>query len=81
MSVKKLVISALFLTLCYVLPIVCGGIPIVGNMLSPMHIPVMLAGYILGWPYALAIGIIAPITKSFIPPYVPIFTQMQFVWL
>lgn len=65
MSVKKLVISALFLSLCYVLPFVSGGIPVVGNMLCLMHIPVMLAGYILGWPYALAIGLIAPITRSF----------------
>ena len=29
-----------------------------------MHIPVFFAGLLLGWPYGLAIGFIAPLTRS-----------------
>ena len=32
-------------------------------MLCPMHIPVLLCGYICGWPYGLLIGIITPSFK------------------
>ena len=52
-SVKKLVFAALCLALCIVLPFLTGQIPQIGSMLSPMHIPVLLCGFICGWPYAL----------------------------
>lgn len=45
---RKLVLSALFLALCLVLPLVTGGIPTIGNMLLPMHIPVLLCGFLCG---------------------------------
>ncbi len=56
----------MLLALCLVLPIITGGIPKIGNMLSPMHIPVMLCGFICGWQYGAAVGLIAPILRSVI---------------
>ena len=52
----KLVLSALFLALCLVLPMITGGIPTIGNMLLPMHIPVLLCGLICGWPARQGLG-------------------------
>ena len=77
----KLVLSALFLALCLVLPIVTGGIPAIGNMLLPMHIPVLLCGLICGWQYGLVIGFVAPLLRSVLfgmPPMYPVAIAMAF---
>ena len=41
-SVRSLVISALMLALCLVLPFLTGQIPDIGSMLCHMHLPVLL---------------------------------------
>lgn len=63
-STKKLIQSALFMALGLVLPFLTGQIPQIGRMLSPMHIPVLLCGMILGWPYGLAVGFLTPLLRS-----------------
>ena len=63
-AVRKLVLSGLFLTLAYVLPFLTGQVPTIGNMLCPMHIPVLLCGFICGWQYGGAVGLIAPLLRS-----------------
>lgn len=60
----NLVLSAMFLALALVLPFLTGQIKEVGNMLLPMHIPVMLCGLVCGWQYGLIVGFIAPIMRS-----------------
>ena len=75
----KLVLSALFLALCLVLPMITGGIPTIGNMLLPMHISVLLCGLLCGWQYGLVIGFVAPLLRSVLfgmPPLFP--TAMAF---
>ena len=62
--IRRLVYSALFLALALVLPFLTGQIPQIGSMLSPMHIPVLLCGFLCGWPWGLAVGLIAPILRS-----------------
>ena len=77
----KLVLSALFLARCLVLPIITGGIPTIGNMLLPMHIPVLLCGLICGWQYGLVIGFVAPLLRSVLfgmPPMYPVALAMAF---
>ncbi len=61
---KKLVLSAFFLALGLVLPFLTGQIQLIGNMLCPMHIPVMLCGLICGWQFGLAVGFITPLMRS-----------------
>ena len=73
-KVLKMVLAALFLALAYVMPFVTGQIPEVGAMLCPMHIPVLLCGFICGWPWGLAVGFIAPLFRSLtlgMPPLFP----------
>ncbi len=60
----RLTLAAACLALALVLPFVTGQIPQIGKMLSPMHIPVFLCGFLCGWPYALAVGAIAPPLRS-----------------
>lgn len=81
-SAKKITYSAVCLALAIVLPYITGNIPEIGSMLCPMHIPVLLCGFICGPFYAGAVGFIAPILKSVIsggmPPMFPMAIAMAF---
>ena len=73
--------AAMFLAIAYVLPFFTGQIPQVGAMLCPMHIPVLLCGFICGWPWGLAVGLIAPLLRSAtlgMPPMFPTAVCMAF---
>ena len=80
-SLLKMVLSAMFLALAFVMPFLTGQIPEVGAMLCPLHIPVLLCGFICGWPWGLAVGFIAPLLRSFVltmPPLFPTAVCMAF---
>ncbi len=80
-SLLKMVLSAMFLALAFVMPFLTGQIPEVGAMLCPLHIPVLLCGFICGWPWGLAVGLIAPLLRSFVltmPPLFPTAVCMAF---
>ena len=64
LQIRKLTFSALFLALAMVLPFITGQIPEIGKSLCPMHIPVLLCGFLCGWPWGLAVGFIAPLLRS-----------------
>ena len=59
-NTKKLVYSALFLALALVLPFLTGQIQTFGQMLAPMHLPVLLCGFVCGPVWGLAVGAVAP---------------------
>lgn len=63
-NLLNLVLSAMFLALGLVLPFLTGQIKEIGNMLLPMHIPVMLCGLVCGPQYGLLVGAITPILRS-----------------
>ena len=78
---RQLVLAALFLALAFVLPLLTGQVPKVGNMLCPMHFPVLLCGFVLGGPWGLAVGFAAPLLRSVLfgmPPMFPIAISMAF---
>ncbi len=63
-KIKLLVLASMFFCLGLVLPFFTGQIPKVGNMLLPMHIPVLLCGLICGWQYGAIVGFSLPIVRS-----------------
>ena len=63
-STRKLTLSALFLALGLVLPLITGQIPQIGKMLLPMHIPVLLCGMVCGAPYGAVCGLLGPLLSS-----------------
>jgi len=65
-NIRKLTYSALFLALSMVLPFLTGQIPEIGAMLCPMHLPALLCGFICGWPWGLAVGVVSPLMRSVI---------------
>lgn len=81
LSTKKMVLAGLFLALGLVLPFLTGQIPSLGSRLLPMHIPVLLCGFVCGWPYGLLIGFVTPLLRSVLfgsPPMIPIAVAMAF---
>jgi riboflavin transporter FmnP len=80
-STKLLALSGLFLALGLLLPFLTGQIPSIGNKLLPMHLPILLCGFICGWRYGLAIGFVTPLLRSLLfgmPPMFPTAAAMAF---
>lgn len=80
-QISKMCLAALFLALGWLMPFITGQIQDIGNMFLPMHLPVIIAGFVLGPWYGLLIGVITPLTRSLIfgmPPIFPMATSMAF---
>ncbi|MGI6776824.1 MAG: ECF transporter S component [Acetivibrionales bacterium] len=78
--VREMVMSGLFITMGIVLPVIFHLFGL-GSTFLPMHIPVLLAGFMLDLPYAIAVGAITPFLSSIItgmPPLFPVMPYMVF---
>ena len=79
--IQRLVLAAVCLALCMVLPFLTGQIPEIGNMLCPMHIPVFLCGFVCGPVWAVVCGAAAPLLRFALfgmPPIFPTGAAMCF---
>lgn len=80
-SIRPMVFSAVCLALAYVLPNFTGNIPQIGAMLLPMHLPVLLCGFLAGGPWGAAVGFVSPLLRSLIlqrPVFFPSAVAMAF---
>ncbi len=80
-KLTKMVLTAMMLALSLVLPFLTAQLKSLGNAFCPMHIPVILCGFLCGPFYGLFIGFIAPILRFFLfgmPPIMPIGIAMSF---
>ena len=71
-KLKKLVITALCMAMCVVLPFAFHMIPDFGSIFSPIHIPVLICGIICGWQYGLVCGVMGPLLSSVITNMPPL---------
>ena len=71
-TVKKSIITAVCIALCYVIPLMFHGIQNAGSIFCPMHIPVFICGLICGWPYGLLCGIAGPMLSSALTAMPPV---------
>ncbi|MBR2812564.1 MAG: ECF transporter S component, partial [Solobacterium sp.] len=63
-NLRNLTVAGLCLALCIVLPFITGNIPQIGQALSPMHIPVLVCGFLAGPAYGAVVGFIGPLLRS-----------------
>ncbi|MCI7511070.1 MAG: ECF transporter S component [Firmicutes bacterium] len=70
--VKKSIITAVCIALCYVIPLMFHGIQNAGSIFCPMHIPVFICGLICGWQYGLLCGIAGPALSSALSSMPPV---------
>lgn len=71
--IQKLTAAGVCLALCMVLPFLMGQIPEIGGALCPLHLPVLLCGFIVGPGWAVCIGCIAPLLRFVLFGMPPIF--------
>lgn len=65
-NMKSMVLAALFIALGLIMPFLTMQVREIGSMLLPMHIPVLICGFVCGWKYGLFVGFITPLLRSFI---------------
>lgn len=75
-QLRKLIIAGICLAMAFLLPFLTGQIPVIGAALSPMHIPVLLCGFLCGWHYGLAVGFAAPLLRTLIFTMPPLQTAL-----
>ena len=79
-TVKQMILAGLMLAMGIVLPITFHMVGL-GSTFLPMHIPVLLAGFILDLPFALFVGAATPLLSSILtgmPPLFPVLPYMVF---
>lgn len=79
-STKNIAIAGMLIAMGIVLPFLTLNNPQLGNMFLLMHIPVLIAGFVLGWPLGLIVGFTTPILRHlfFQAPPMPTALVMAF---
>lgn len=78
---KDLILASFFLALGLIIPYFFHIFGMSGIIFLPMHIPVLLCGFVLGPRYGLMVGLITPLLSSILtgaPPVYPIAIAMSF---
>jgi len=74
--IRALTYSAACLALALVLPFLTGQIPQIGSALCPMHLPVLLCGFLCGPVWAAAVGAVAPLLRHALFSMPPLLTAI-----
>ena len=76
---RRLTMCALCTALCVVLPMAFHAIPNAGQVMLPMHIPVLLCGMLCGAPYGVACGLLGPFLSHTLTgmPLAPVLPSMM----
>ncbi|MCF7924818.1 MAG: ECF transporter S component, partial [Candidatus Izimaplasma sp.] len=80
-EIQKIILSGLFLALAIVLPMFTGSIQALGQSFLPMHIPIILCGFICGPKYGGLVGLVSPLLRTLLfsmPPLYPVALAMSF---
>lgn len=79
-ALNKMVIAALLLAVGLVLPLILGQVEVLGQAISPLHIPALLCGLTCGWGWGAALGAVLPLLRSvlFGMPPMPVAIPMAF---
>lgn len=79
-STRNIALAGMFIAMGIVLPFLTAQNPQLGNMFLPMHLPVLLSGFVVGWPLGLIIGFITPLLRHvmFTMPPMPTALSMAF---
>lgn len=77
----SLLVTAILLSIGLVLPFLTGQVQVLGQAISPLHIPVFICGLCCGWRWGMVLGMVLPLLRSAIfgmPPLVPMAIPMTF---
>ncbi len=75
---KEVIVAGLFVCIGIILPMVFHVVG-PGTIFLPMHIPVLLSGFVLSLPYAILVGLITPVLSSTLTGMPPIFPVLPYM--
>lgn len=75
----QLTLSAMFIAMAVIIPMLLHGIPNAGTLLLPMHFPVLLAGFFVDPFFALLVGLLSPVVSMLITGMPPMFPVLPFM--
>ncbi len=64
-TLAQLLYSATFLSLALLLPFLTAQVKVLGAALCPMHIPVIICGFVCGPFWGMVVGAAAPLLRAF----------------
>ena len=79
--IQNMVLAALMLALSWLMPFLALLNPAIAQVISPMHIPIFLCGFLCDLPWAALVGFIAPLLRSVLfgmPDMFPTAVSMAF---
>lgn len=79
--VRNMIMAALMLALSWLMPFLAALNPAIAKVISPMHIPIFLCGFLCELPWAPIVGFLAPLLRSLtsgIPALYPNAVAMSF---
>lgn len=65
-NITNIVIAGLLIAIGVIVPSIFHSTGIAGNVFLPMHVPVLLGGFLLSPIYALLVGVLTPLTNSLV---------------
>ena len=78
-QVTRMVIAAVLLAVGMMLPRFLGGVQVLGQTISPLHIPALIAGLTLGGVWGCVVGALIPLLSCLLGmPPLPIALPMAF---
>ncbi|MDP3386454.1 MAG: ECF transporter S component [Eubacteriales bacterium] len=77
---REIVLSGLFIALGLLVPMAFHAIGGTGPVFLPMHLPVLIGGFILSPVYALMVGILTPLLSSVLTG-MPVLMPMAFIMM
>lgn len=77
---KEIVLSGLFIALGLLVPMAFHAIGGTGPVFLPMHLPVLMGGFILSPVYALMVGVVTPLLSSALTG-MPVLMPMAFIMM
>lgn len=75
MDVRKMVLAAMLVASGILLPVLFHMLGL-GSVFLPMHIPALIAGMMLPWPYALGVGVLTPVLSALLTGMPPVFPML-----
>lgn len=79
-SGQDLLLGSLLLALALILPLIFHVLGL-GSAFLPMFYPILIAGFLLAWPVAAAVGFLAPLTSSLLTGMPPLFPPIALVMM
>jgi hypothetical protein len=72
-TTQQITLTSLFIAMCVIVPFLFHLVGL-GMMFLPMFLPILLAGFLIEFPFALLVGLLGPFTSSLatgMPPFFP----------